>query len=233
MRGLEGVRRISTGCRALDDLMGGGYPVGRLSLIYGEASSGKTTLALMASAELARRRLKVLYIDSDGCFSCERFLQLAGDPGSLDTVFVSSPSDFWDQNGIILNLGAFLMPGAGLVVVDSITALYRLALGSGGNAVALNKGLSKQLAYLKGLSRERGLPILITSQVRWSGGDSAEPVAKRILEYWSDAIIGLRRSQGGLREVSILRNPGSKGLGRGLFSIEDGGFAALRGPIPF
>ncbi len=230
---MEGVRRISTGYPAIDDLLGGGYPVGHLSLIYGEASSGKTTLALMASAERARRRLKVLYIDSDGRFSCERFLQVSGDPGSLEMVLVSSPSDFWDQSRLILNLEAFLMAGTGLAVVDSITSLYRLALGSGGDAVALNKALSKQLAYLKGLARARGLPILITSQVRWSGGDSAEPVAKRILEYWSDAIIGLRRSQGGLREVSILRNPGFGGTGRGLFSIGDAGFTAPRGPIPF
>lgn len=232
MRGLDGIGRISTGCPALDDLMGGGYPVGHLSLIYGEASSGKTTLALMASAERARRGLKVLYVDSDGRFSCERFLQVAGDPGSLEMVLVSSPSSFWDQGALILGLEAFLMAGAGLVVVDSITALYRLALGSGGDAIALNKGLSKQLAYLRGLSRRRGLPILITSQVRWSGGDSAEPVAKRILEYWSDAIIALRRSQGGLREVSIIRNPGSRGAGKGLFSIEEGGFRAPR-PIHF
>jgi DNA repair protein RadB len=227
------VRRISTGCGALDALMGGGYPIGHLSLIYGEASSGKTNLALMASAERARAGLKVLYVDSDGRFPCERFLKIAGDPDCLDMLLLSSPSSFWDQNRLILGLGAFLMPSAGLVVVDSITSLYRLAVGSGDDAVALSKGLSKQLAYLRCLSRDRGLPILITSQVRWSGGDSVEPVAKRILEYWSDAIISLRRARDGLREVSILRNPGSGGLGRGLFLMGDRGLAEPRGPIPF
>jgi len=227
---LGGVPRIGTGCGALDELMGGGYPVGHLSLIYGEASSGKTTLALMSSAERARQRLKVLYIDPDGSFSYERFLRMAGDPGSWEMVFISSPSSFWDQCELILNLEAFITPGTGLIVVDSITSLYRLAVGAEGEAVALNKGLSKQLAHLKGLSRRRCLPVLITSQVRWSGGEDVEPVARRILEYWSGAIVSLRRSGGGLREAAVLKNPGSRGVERGLFSIEDRGFVGIPRP---
>jgi len=41
--------RIPTGCPPIDELLGGGFRFGEVSLVYGEASTGKTTLALSLS----------------------------------------------------------------------------------------------------------------------------------------------------------------------------------------
>src|SRR5215831_12553332 len=53
--------RCSSGCRGLDDVLGGGLPVGHFYLIEGEPGTGKTTLALQFVAEGVKRGEQVLY----------------------------------------------------------------------------------------------------------------------------------------------------------------------------
>jgi circadian clock protein KaiC len=53
--------RCSSGCAGLDNVLGGGLPVGHFYLIEGEPGTGKTTLALQFIAEGLKRGEKVLY----------------------------------------------------------------------------------------------------------------------------------------------------------------------------
>src|SRR5215469_14164162 len=54
--------RSPSGCRGLDDILGGGYPTGHVYLIEGEPGTGKTTLALQFVAEGLRKGEKTLYV---------------------------------------------------------------------------------------------------------------------------------------------------------------------------
>lgn len=56
------ITRCSSGCTGLDDVLGGGLPVGHVYLVEGEPGTGKTTLALQFMAEGLRRGEKVLYV---------------------------------------------------------------------------------------------------------------------------------------------------------------------------
>jgi len=56
------VTRCSSGCEGLDDVLGGGLPVGHFYLVEGEPGTGKTTLALQFVAEGLKRGEKVLYV---------------------------------------------------------------------------------------------------------------------------------------------------------------------------
>ena len=54
--------RCSSGSRGLDDVLGGGLPVGHFYLVEGEPGTGKTTLALQFIAEGVKQGEKVLYV---------------------------------------------------------------------------------------------------------------------------------------------------------------------------
>jgi circadian clock protein KaiC len=54
--------RCNSGCPGLDEVLGGGLPVGHVYLLEGEPGAGKTTMALQFAAEGIRNREKVLYI---------------------------------------------------------------------------------------------------------------------------------------------------------------------------
>ena len=56
------ITRCRSGCAGLDDVLGGGLPVGHFYLIEGEPGTGKTTLALQFMAEGMKRGEKVLCV---------------------------------------------------------------------------------------------------------------------------------------------------------------------------
>jgi DNA repair protein RadB len=66
---------LSTGCAAIDDLLGGGLARGVITQVYGPPAAGKTNLALSSAVEAAAEGDSVLYIDTEG-LSVDRFEQL-------------------------------------------------------------------------------------------------------------------------------------------------------------
>ncbi len=60
----EPVARVSCGIPELDRLLGGGWPRGQLSELYGKHSSGKTTLALQLLATVTRAGETAVWIDA-------------------------------------------------------------------------------------------------------------------------------------------------------------------------
>lgn len=59
-----GVKTYSSGSLSLDLAMGGGIPASRIIEIFGPESSGKTTLALHAIAEVQKNGGKAAFIDA-------------------------------------------------------------------------------------------------------------------------------------------------------------------------
>lgn len=56
------IETTSTGSFSLDNLLGGGIPVGRLIEIYGEPSQGKSTISLFIAAQFQKVGKTVAYI---------------------------------------------------------------------------------------------------------------------------------------------------------------------------
>jgi len=187
---------ISTGSPFLDVALQGGFPFSRLSLVYGEASTGKTTLAIQCSVECAIRSLKTLYIDADRSFSHTRLAQLAR--GHLEeigeSIVVFVPETFSEQRSLVERIESFITGNTGLIVVDTITSLYRSFLGSAEKVFAQNRELNRQLAYLAELASTRHVAVLLISQVHAlpvRNSLQVEPVARRILTHWSEVVLRL------------------------------------------
>jgi recombination protein RecA len=65
------VETVSSGALALDIALGiGGYPRGRIIEVYGPESSGKTTVALHAIAEVQRLGGQAAFIDAEHGATC-------------------------------------------------------------------------------------------------------------------------------------------------------------------
>lgn len=187
---------FTTGCSSLDKLLEGGLPADGVTLVYGEAETGKTSLAVQCAVYCARAGYKTLFMDPDGTFSTQRLTQIAyRDFERISPMIIlMRPATFKEQMRTIDHLDEYLTRKFGLVVVDTITSLYRVELGGPNESFALNRKLNRQVALLAQIAKTQNVAVLITSQVRsilLKGRFGTEPVATRVLKFWSDIVLAL------------------------------------------
>lgn len=200
---------VPTGCDALDALLGGGFPVDGLTLVYGEAESGKTSLAIQGAVSCARTGYKSLFIDTEGTFTTNRLSQIAsGDYENVaPRIMVITPGTFQEQARAIDALDKYMTKRIRLLVIDTVTALYRVELETPEITFSLNRELNRQIAFLTQVVKTHKVTALITSQVRTSFREerkAVEPVAMRVLKFWSDVVLNLRRTDQN-RVVTVLQ----------------------------
>src|SRR5207248_7648935 len=117
-------------------------------------------------------------------------------------------------------------PDVGLVILDSATLHYRIALGTGDD-VGGRRALGAQLHMLIGLARKRDIPVVITNQVFTNiETDETEPLGGQIVRHLSKAVVRLDKTALGRRRASILKHR----------SVHEGATAefriAMRGLVP-
>jgi len=189
------MERLSTGTSSLDKLLKGGFALGHINLVYGEASTGKTVLVMQSALEASARGFKVFFVDADLSFSVQRLQSLDRGGELADNIVVFQPEDFREQNRITENLEVMLSRTPALLIIDSVTGLYRADIEKPGTAFINNRELNRQLAYLSDLASRSELTTLLTGQVHGqpSGGSwLIAPVATRTLRHWSSLILRLR-----------------------------------------
>jgi DNA repair protein RadB len=206
----ERISKIMTGSRDLNNWLDGGYEKGVISLLYGPFASGKSNFVILAACHNAKKGKKIIFIDTEGSFSLDRVKQISGDLPEmvLKNIVILKPTNFKEQKDAFLKLYKEIKSKSiGLIIVDSMTMLYRLELVDarkfGKERVRkVNSDLVNQMKALYEIARKQEIPILITSQVYaeflsnedWMAGKQAgvNIVGGRILEYYCKCIIELQ-----------------------------------------
>jgi RecA/RadA recombinase len=195
------IKKILTGCGCVDSNIGGGISPESLVLIYGEPETGKTTLAMQCAVNCALQNHKTLFVDCDNSFSAKRLSQVASGKFEeiAELIILMRPNDFREQTAVIDRLSEYTEKNFGLVVIDTITSLYRLRVAeASGKAFGLNRELNRQLAILAQTVKIQKVPVVITSQVSGVFDDpqvSVAPVATRVLKFWADTIIAMKPTE--------------------------------------
>jgi DNA repair protein RadB len=206
-------RKIPTGCKVIDKILGGGISSGTINLIYGEPETGKTLMAMQCAVNCARQGYKTLFVDCDGTFSAERLAQITPKDFAMiaEMTVLMRPSNFREQTMIIDRSADYITEKVGLMVFDTITSLYRVEIAESPNKTfELNRELNRQSACLAQVAKLQKIAVLMTSQVRTTFNEesvSVEPVAPRVLKFWADTIIDLRPTENRQVIRAILEKP--------------------------
>jgi len=214
-------RKISAGSYDLNKWLFGGYEKDIITTIYGPAGSGKTNFCLLAVVSQAKKGNKVIYVDTEGGFSIDRFKQLAGEKyeEALKSILLLKPTTFREQEiSFYKLLKEIKNRTVDLIIIDGMTMLYRLELAEakkeGGEKIKeINSKLARQMRILAEISRKKQIPIIATNQVyseflseedfRAGKERGVNMVGGDILKYWSKCIIELQINKG--KKKAVLR----------------------------
>ncbi len=178
---------MKTGCSQLDELIQKAN--NEITLIYGPASSGKTTLAKLSAIQSLKESKKVIFIDTENGFSFERFLQLTqNNKDILKNLILFTPKNFFEQYKTIQTLER-TFDNFSLVIIDTIGIFYRRELKK--NQYLANKILDKQFQILKAISKK--VPVLITNQVYTNLKDQKiNTVGGEMVKNWCSCLMQLK-----------------------------------------
>src|SRR3990170_4070904 len=198
--------KVALGCKAIDDLLSGGVEDGCITLLHGEAGSGKTNLCLQLARNVVRAGRKVIFIDTEGV-SLDRLRQISGDDFEVvvRNILFSEPYSFEEQENLIEKAVKLAENNAevGLIVIDSVTMHYRLTMRDETRRDERHS-LTRQIAKLLRVSRQRSIPVVVTSQVYTDIDTGAFlPLGGHMLSHNAKAIIRFEKAAPSVR-VAVL-----------------------------
>lgn len=204
------VDAISSGSLKIDQALGiGGFPKGRIIEIYGPESSGKTTLALHAIAQVQKKGGRAAFIDAENAID-PVYAQKLG--VQIDDLILSQP----DSGEQALEITELLIKSGAidLVVIDSVAALVPQAELDGemsDNQVGLQARLmSKAMRKLAGVMNRSECTAIFINQLREKvgimfGNPETTP-GGRALKFYSSVRVEIRKSEAIKNGTDIIGN---------------------------
>jgi len=219
--------KLTTGCAALDALLGGGVETGNMTELFGEFRTGKTqfchTLAVTCQMPIEQGGAmgKVLYIDTEGTFRPERLMEIAkrfnlDGHEVLENVCYAKALNTEQQTRLIVEAAALMSQTRfGLLIVDSATNLYRTEYSGRGELADRQQHLARFLRGTQRLADEFGVAVIVTNQVvakvdggaGMFAGPQIGPIGGHIIAHATQTRLFLRKGKGDNRICKIYDSP--------------------------
>ena len=210
---------IPTGSFGLDIALGvGGYPRGRIIEIFGPESSGKTTLAILAIAEVQKQGGVAAIIDAEHAFDSFYAQALGVD---INELYISQP----DNGEQALQIADQLISSSAidLIVIDSVAALTPKAEiegDMGENKVGLHARLMSQaLRKMTSVISKTNTTCIFINQLREkigiTFGNPETTTGGNALKFYASVRLDIRKSSaikngedviGNLTKVKVVKN---------------------------
>ncbi len=217
----QNIEKISSGCSALDGLLGGGFETRAITEIYAAFGSGKTQIAHVLAVNCIKQfpDATVVYIDTESTFRPERIIDFAKGAGVppekvLEQIKVARAYNSDHQMLLAEKVEDLIKQGlkVKLVVVDSLTAHFRAEFIGRGTLADRQQKLNKHMHVLSKLAEMYNFTVYVTNQVMVRPdvffGDPTEAIGGHIVAHNSQYRIYLRRGRKGSRVAKLVDSPG-------------------------
>ena len=198
-KGVKNIDVVSSGSLALDQALGvGGYPKGRIIEVFGPESSGKTTIALHAIAEVQKTGGKAAFIDAEHALDPVYAKKLGV---NTDELLLSQPDT--GEQALEIVEALVRSEAMSIIVIDSVAALVPQAEiegEMGDSHVGLQARLMSQaLRKLSGIINKTNTICIFINQLREKvgimfGNPETTP-GGRALKFYSTIRLDVRRSE--------------------------------------
>jgi len=214
---------ISTGVKALDDLLEGGIETRAITELIGEFGAGKTQLchqlAVMVQLPAEEGGLggRALYIDTEGTFRPERVINISRyrglDPEKVLENIVYARVYNSDHQMLVADEAKRLIEEENirLVVVDSLIAHFRAEYPGREHLAARQQKLNRHIMQLARLAAIHDVAVVVTNQVLAAPdvffGNPLKPAGGNVVAHGCTYRIWIRKSKEGKRIARIIDSP--------------------------
>ena len=217
------IGKISTGSKALDELLGGGIETQAITEAYGAFGSGKSQigfqLAINVQLPLEEGGLNgnCLFIDTEATFRPERLKQVAEakdlDPEkALKKIFVARAYNS-DHEIFLVEKSSEIITEKKikLLIIDSLTSHFRADYVGRGELAPRQQKLNRLLHNLQRLADSHNIAVFVTNQVLANPailfGDPTRPIGGHVLAHQATYRVYLRKSSGEKRIAKMMDSP--------------------------
>lgn len=191
---MEEVSWLSTGVDAIDFIIGGGLPKGRMVSIKGFQSASKTTLSLAIIAEAQKNNVPCVFVDAEWSLNLTHAQTMGVDLDKLTVISSDTAEEAIEAIEEVLDDNM-------LVVVDSVAALSARAEAEATinePGIALQARLmSRALRRLTPMTAQKSATIVWVNQLRHSLGVSYTPYSEtggNALKFYSSVSLELKKT---------------------------------------
>lgn len=216
----DGVRNISTGCKGLDHILGGGFESSAMTQIYARTASGKTQLSHLMVVKTIQtdKKAKAIYIDSESTFRSERIKDFC-DANKIDyddamnRIYVARSYNSDHQILLVDEIEKMLQADNSyrIIVVDSVSSHFRADFSGRGELAGRQQKLNKHLHQLLRLADIYNLVVIITNQVQSDPGtfygNPEKPIGGNIMSHAATNILYLRPGKAGTYVAKLVDSP--------------------------
>lgn len=213
----DGQKRLETGFKDLDDVLGGGILPGGVILIAGQPGIGKSTLLLQVTAHVAKK-IPVLYASGEESAGQVKLrAERLGAEKSEQLNFIASTSA--DDIAATIRSGAYK-----LVIIDSIQTLALDEITSAPGTVSQITNSSNVIIRA---AKETGAAVVLVGHVT-KEGSIAGP---KVLEHLVDVVLQFEGDRyGGFKVVRAAKNRFGSTNEAAIFEMFDGGLRLVENP---
>jgi len=217
------VKKITTGSKSLDELLGGGIETKTITEFYGEYGSGKTQVChqLSVNVQLPYERGGLLgravYIDTEGTFRWERIEAMARAVGldsdiAMENIYYIRAYNSDHQMSVVDELFSFIPKNdVKLVVIDSVTSHFRAEYPGREHLAERQQKLNAHLHQLLRLAEAYNIAVVVTNQVMARPdifyGDPTAAVGGHVLAHVPGVRVYLKKARGNKRIARVVDAP--------------------------
>jgi len=215
------VMKIDIGCKALNELLGGGFESGAITECFGEFGSGKTQIAHLLCVRVQKQNpgCYAVYIDTENTFRPERIAQYAKGAGLdptqvLQHIKVARAYNSDHQMLLAEKIEDLITKqklDVKLVVVDSLTAHFRAEFVGRGTLADRQQKLNRHMHILLKLADTYNICVNVTNQVMARPdtffGDPTAAIGGHIVAHASTFRMYLRKGKKNTRVAKLIDSP--------------------------